>query len=264
MSNPKEELTQQAIEDAVSTAKDQSWILIERMLRKTITEWDRSNSENFKLALTIEGERKRGGGTFTLQTKAQSAVELKEKDQTEARIIDYGPTLFDPPEGGWGKSDIGKAADMPGDVIDAEEVGKPVRLLPSGRKRLPGRRTEAMPAAKQTLLLPERTGGNDGKAGDAAETAAKVKTITISTTSIFSSNSDPAQWPRLISVRKEGAVREGEIVRIFMKNPDGGRRFDMGLYKCVSAGPRDEYDRDAGRSEYVFETLANVDKQPNE
>lgn len=146
MSNTKEELTQQAIEDAVSTAKNQSWILIERMFRKTIKEWDKSNSENFKLSLTIEGERKRGGGTFTLQTKGQSAVELKEKDQTEAQIIDYGPTLLDPPEGGWGKSDIGKDADMPGDVIDAEEVGKPVRLLPSGRKRLHGRRTKALPA----------------------------------------------------------------------------------------------------------------------
>ena len=139
----KEELTDQAIEDAVSTAKDQAWIIIERMLRKAIKEWDSCDSENFKLTITVNGERKRGGGTFTLQTKGQTTVELKESDQTEAKIIDYGPTLFDPPAGG--TSDIGTAADMP---AEAELV--PVRMLPSGRKRIHGRRLKALPAHTET------------------------------------------------------------------------------------------------------------------
>lgn len=143
MSDTREKLADTAIEESVTTAKNQSWVLIERMLRKTIKDWDSCDSENFKLTITIDGERKRGG-TFTIQTRGQSTVELKMKDQTEASIIDYGPTLFDPPA--TGTRDIGSEADMPGEVIDMEEVGKPVRLLPGGRKAIRGRKAKALPA----------------------------------------------------------------------------------------------------------------------
>lgn len=220
-------LTPEKIEEAVGTAKAQADELIEILLRQAIKDFEDADSDGFKLALVVKGVRAGRDATLTLSTDGQSCVELKHKDSTEAAVIDWGETLFD-------------AAlhypKPPDDAIEGE--------------------AEEVPAAKQTLLPPERTGGDDGEAGEAAETAAKVKTITISSTSIFDSNSDPAQWPRLVSVRKDGAARVGEVVRIVMKNPDSGRRFDMGLYKCISAGPRDEYDRDAGRSEYMFDKLA--------
>lgn len=223
-------LTQEKIEETVASAKAQANDLIETLLRQAIRDFEEADSDGFKLALVVKGVRAGRGATLTLSTDGQSAVELKHKNSTDPAVIDWGETLFDaalhypkPPE----------------DAIEGE--------------------AEELPPAKPMPLLPEWAGGDDGEAGEAAETAAKVKTITISSTSIFDSNCDPAQWPRLVSVRKEGAARVGEVVRIVMKNPDGGRRFDMGLYKCVSAGPRDEYDRDAGRCEYVFETLADVD-----
>lgn len=92
-----EKLTREAIEEMVTKAKAQAERMIETMLRRVVADFESADSEDFKLALTIEGQRKRGGGQMTLQTKAQSTVDLKRKDQTQADVIDWGPTLFDKP-----------------------------------------------------------------------------------------------------------------------------------------------------------------------
>lgn len=141
------------------------------------------------------------------------------------------------------------------DPIDVEgEQAKDGRAaLPAAPKLLPGpgdvQEAEAEPVAAQ-----EEGGKAEGK----------VKKITISCTSIFSSNCSPKQYPRLVSVRKAGYASEGEVVQIVMKNPDMPRnRFDMGLYRCVSAKPRDDYDREAGRCEYVFDRIEDEDGPVN-
>ena len=107
-----EKLTYEAIEEMVEKAKAQTSRLIDSMFRQVVADFEMANSEGFKLALTIEGERRGQDATLTLQTKAQSAVDVKRKDQTQAEIVDWGPNLFTQAEG----------ADIPTDD-DEEERG---------------------------------------------------------------------------------------------------------------------------------------------
>lgn len=120
-----ERLTYAAIEETVSKAKDQACSMIERNLRNAIYDFENSNSTGFKLTLTIEGERKGRDAMLTLQTKAQSAVDLKRKDQTQAEVVDWGPQLFDPDN----------VETIPAD--DDEDDEEPRRLLPAAPKLLP-------------------------------------------------------------------------------------------------------------------------------
>jgi len=94
-----EKLTEEAIEEMVDKAKDQSARMIDTLLRQVVADFETADSGGFKLTLNIEGERKGRNATLTLQTKAQSTVDLKRKDQTQADVIDWGPTLFDKGEG---------------------------------------------------------------------------------------------------------------------------------------------------------------------
>ncbi len=125
-----EKLTYEAIEEMVEKAKAQTARMIDSMFRQVVADFEMANSEGFKLALTIEGERKGRDAVLTLQTKGQSAVDLKRKDQTQAEIVDWGPNLFTatPAEG------------FPEDGEDAEPAGlidAPPKLLPPHEEAAP-------------------------------------------------------------------------------------------------------------------------------
>lgn len=237
------ELTQAAILEMVEKAKGQSAELIEKLLREAIGDFEDSGSDGFKLTLTVEGERKGTDAMLTIQTKGQTAVELKRKDSTCAEVVDWGPSLFDNLDG-----DGGDGGEFPADE-DGEEAPGP-RLLRAAPKLLP--------AAGETLEGEAEVveGEGDGEAaGKEAGKGGKPKAITISSTSVFEGDG-PEDWPRLTTVRKDGVAVEGEVVHIMMKNPDmSGSKVDMGLYRCVSAAPRNEWDREAGRCEYAFERI---------
>lgn len=91
----------------------------------------------------------------------------------------------------------------------------------------------------------------------------KEKTITISDTGIsaWSLKHDPNYRDRVATTRKAGLVEVGETVRIILKNPEEGR-FDMGLYRCVEAGPSDEWDWQRGRETYAFKRIKGEEAEP--
>lgn len=126
-----ERLTFPAIEETVIKAKEQACRMIERNLRNAIDDFENSNSTGFKLTLTIEGERAGRNAMLTLQTKAQSSVDLKRKDQTQAEVVEWGPQLFDPDKS---------------ETIPSDDDEEPRRLLPAAPK-LPPPFAEASDAA---------------------------------------------------------------------------------------------------------------------
>ena len=113
-----EKLTADAIEEMVVKAKDQAARMIESVFRQVVADFEKANNDGFKLTLNIEGERKGRDASLTLQTKAETKVDIKRKDQTQAEVIDWGPTLFDKGEG----------EDLP---PDEEEAPRGPKLLPS-------------------------------------------------------------------------------------------------------------------------------------
>lgn len=121
-----EKLTEEAIEEMVDKAKGQSARMIDTMLRQVVADFEAADSGEFKLVLTIEGERKDRDAVLTLQTKAQSTVDLKRKDQTQADVIDWGPNLFNQGEG----------AELPEDG-EAQEGPEGIRMLRAAPKLLP-------------------------------------------------------------------------------------------------------------------------------
>lgn len=90
-----DKLKQEKIDEAVQAAHTQAAYLIETMFRQSIEDFEKSDSDDFSLVLTINGHRERGGGVLTVQTDGVSNVKLKRKNSTPAATIDYGPTLFD-------------------------------------------------------------------------------------------------------------------------------------------------------------------------
>ena len=88
-------MKRETVEDLVQAAHRQTAYLIETMIRQAVADFESSNSDGFKLVLTIEAERKGTDATLTLQSNGVSGVNIKRKDQTPAIVIDYGPTLFD-------------------------------------------------------------------------------------------------------------------------------------------------------------------------
>ncbi|MBQ9343790.1 MAG: hypothetical protein IJT88_01085 [Kiritimatiellae bacterium] len=232
----EDRLTLAAIDDAVARAREQSETLIEKLLREAIADFEAADSDGFKLALTIEGARAGRHATLTLQTKGQTCVELKRKYSTEANVIDWGPRLFDPD----------------GDFTEAEEVEvvEERKLLPPAPKLLPAPEEEDAQDGKDA---------KDGKAG-----VGKVRKITISNTGIsdLALKDNPEWYRKLTTMRKTGAAEVGEVVRIIIRNPDDGHKFDMGLYKCTDAAPA--YDDPADwRSVYTFIRLEDEDGPVN-
>ena len=250
------ELTQAAILEMVEKAKGQSAELIEKLLREAIGDFEDSGSDGFKLTLTVEGERKGMDAMLTIQTKGQTAVELKRKDSTCAEVVDWGPSLFDNLDGG-GQGGGGRSSRAEPKLLTAAP-----KLLTAATVT-PEEEPETLEGVAETVEEDEdggdrednEDGGDEGTAGTETGKGGKPKTITISSTSVFEGDG-PEDWPRLTTVRKEGVAVEGEVVHIMMKNPDmSGSKVDMGLYRCVSAAPRNEWDREAGRCEYAFERI---------
>lgn len=202
------------------------------------------------MTLTIEGERKGRDAMLTIQTKGQTAVELKRKDATKAEVIDWGPTLFD------NIGDNGGTGDFP-DAGD-DEPAPQVRLLRAAPKLLPAP-AEIVEAEAEIVEEPK-----DAQDGQGGKDWAKVRKITISNTGIsdWALEKNPEWYRELTTVRKTGAAELGEIVRIIIRNPDDGHKFDMGLYKCTDAVPA--YDDPAdGRSVYTFTRLEDEDGPVN-
>lgn len=245
-----QKLTLVAVADAVDRAKEQSARLIEKLLREAIADFEAADSDGFKLALTIKGARAGRHATLTIQTKGQTCVELKREASTEANVIDWGPRLFDPD----------------GDFPEAEEpeVVEEQRLLPAAPKLLPAHEGEEEQQSEEAGATEEKDaqdgkGAKDGKAG-----VGKVRKITISNTGIsnWALEENPEWYRELTTVRKTGAAELEEVVRIIIRNPDDGHKFDMGLYKCTDAAPA--YDDPAdGRSVYTFTRLEDEDGPVN-
>lgn len=244
-------LTEAAIVDTVEKAKAQSAELIEKLLREAIGDFEDSGSDGFKLTLTIEGERKGRYATLTLQTKGQTAVELKRKDSSAAQVVDWGPTLFD------GLEEDGADA---GDVPDEDGGDAPAPLLLRAAPKLLPAPGDEQDGGPETLDVAEAEIVEE--AGE--ETARKVQTIRISNTGIsdWSLKKNPEWYRELKTTRKTGAAELGEVVRIIIRNPDDGHKFDMGLYTCTDAAPA--YDDPAdGRSLYTFTKLEDEDGPVN-
>lgn len=248
-------LSKEKVAEVLECAKEKTGELIEVLVRYALKDLEESDSDSFKLALTIKGARY-GDEKLQLFAEGQSGVELKHKHSAETETIDFGPTLFDnldgDGQGGWGRSSRAEP-----------------KLLTAAPKLLtaatvtPEEEPETLEGVAETVEEDEdggdrednEDGGDGGAAGKEAGKGGKPKAITISSTSVFEGDG-PEDWPRLTTVRKEGVAVEGEVVHIMMKNPDmSGSKVDMGLYRCVSAAPRNEWDREAGRCEYVFERI---------
>lgn len=215
-------LTEAAFEDLSAAAKEQAEDMIDSLLRRVVDDVENSDSDSFKLAITIEGTR--DGAKVYLQTKAQSSVDLKRKDQTKIETIDPEPGLFD----------------RNGEPAQPAPVQVNVHLIAAEAETLPdGGTVKAEPVGESFIPSP---------AG-----AVKLKTVTISNTGVCEASvrENPEWYRELKTMRKAGVATVGDVVQMVLKNPDGNKRFPLGFYRCTETAPAYDDPHD-GRWNYTF------------
>lgn len=201
-----DELAEQVSDELTAGVRDN--------LNEAVDILQKTEDASSKLTALIDIKWKPGTDQLQVVLTWTAEGKLKTKSEPFGFNFNLGSTQGTLP-GMDGKDD---AIDVPAETPQARLLSAPPKQLPAPEDVVEGETAEA--AADDDI--PE-----------------KLKSITISNTGVGedSLREHPEWYRELTTDRKAGLCEVGEVVYMFLKNPDVKERFNLGLYRCTGAVP---------------------------